>query len=91
WNPSAEQIFGYTADEMLGREAYGTIVAEDVRPQVEEVWKRLISGDESAHSVNDNLTKSGKTVTCEWYNTPVRDANNRIVGVISMVLDVTER
>ena len=91
WNPTAERIFGFSADEALGMAPYGTIVAEDVRPVVETVWKRILSGDISAHSVNENITKQGKTITCEWYNTPMISSSGEIVGVISMVQDISER
>jgi len=91
WNPAAETIFGFTAAEMMGKEPYGTIVAEDLRPVVEPVWQRIISGDKSAHSVNENITKQGKTITCEWYNTPMLDASGQLTGAISMVQDISQR
>lgn len=91
WNPTAERIFGYTADEMLGMEPYGTIVPEDVRTVVEPVWMRIMRGDHSAHSVNKNMTKHGKTITCEWFNTPMLNPAGEIVGAISMVQDISAR
>ena len=91
WNPTAERIFGFTAAEMMGKEPYGTIVPEDIRSIVEPVWQKIISGDKSAHSVNENITKQGKTIVCEWYNTPVLDASGEITGAISMVQDISQR
>jgi PAS domain S-box-containing protein len=91
WNPAAESIFGFTADEALGMEPYGTIVPEHVRPVVEPVWQKIMRGDRSAHSVNENITKQGQTITCEWYNTPMKSSSGAIVGAISMVQDISER
>jgi len=91
WNPTAENIFGFSAKEMMGREPYGTIVPEEVRSVVEPIWSRIMSGDKAAHSVNENVTRQGETITCEWYNTPMLDVSGRIVGAISMVQDVSER
>ena len=91
WNPAAESIFGFTADEALGMEPYGTIVPEYVRPVVEPVWQKIMRGDRSAHSVNENITKQGQTITCEWYNTPMKSSSGEIVGAISMVQDISER
>ena len=91
WNPAAEKIFGYTVDEALGMEPYGTIVPEDVRSVVEPIWERIMSGDKSAHSVNENITKQGKIITCEWYNTPMISSSGEILGAISMVQDISER
>ena len=76
---------------MIGRLPYGTILAEQERAEIESLWPKLMSGDTSAHSVNENLTKFGKIITCEWYNTPVRDASGAIIGVISMAQDVSDR
>ena len=37
------------------------------------------------------LTKDGRTISCEWYNTPLVDESGRVLGVASLVQDVTER
>ena len=42
-------------------------------------------------STNDNVTKDGRTISCEWYNTPLVDESGRVLGVASLVQDVTER
>ena len=91
WNPAAETVFGFSEQEMLGQEPYGTIVPEDVRPAVEPLWARMKGGDRSAHSLNDNVTKAGKIITCEWSNTPLTDLSGKVIGVLSMVQDVTDR
>ena len=91
WNPAAEAIFGFSEEEMTGRSPLDTIVAEELRGEMLTLWPRLMSGDTSAHSVNGNLTKAGKTIICEWYNTPVNDLSGEIIGVISMVQDVSDR
>jgi signal transduction histidine kinase len=35
--------------------------------------------------------KDGKAITCEWFNTPLRDAEGNVIGMLSMVHDVTEK
>ena len=37
------------------------------------------------------VTKNGRTITCEWFNTPLVDKNGEVIGVASMFEDVTER
>jgi PAS domain S-box-containing protein len=91
WNPAAEAIFGFSEEEMIGKGPYGTIVSEETQPEVEKVLNKLRKGDLAAHSLNKNITKTGKTITCEWYNTPVSDLSGNIIGTISMAQDVSER
>lgn len=91
WNPAAERIFGYTRAEALGRSAYELIVPPDVEERVRRIWKNLLDGDDSSHSINENVRRDGSRVTCEWFNTPLRDSRGRIHGVASMAMDVSER
>jgi PAS domain S-box-containing protein len=91
WNPAAERIFGFTKAEVLGRHAYDLIVPPDVIPAVDVIWNDLLKGDTSSHSINDNVRKDGSRLTCEWFNTPLRDPAGRVHGVASMVMDVSER
>jgi len=91
WNPAAERIFGYTKAEALGRHAAGLIVPEEVRPAVDQVWADLISQQGGVRSSNDNITKDGRLIHCEWYNTPLVDHRGTIMGVASLIQDVTEQ
>jgi PAS domain S-box-containing protein len=91
WNESAEKIFGYTRSEVLGKNAAGIIVPENIKEQVNEVWQELLSQAGGARSTNINITKSGNEILCEWYNTPLIDNNGRVIGVASLIEDVTKR
>jgi PAS domain S-box-containing protein len=91
WNPMAESIFGYPAHEAVGRSADKLIVPEEVRSHVAGVWRRLIAGDVTAHSENENITRDGRRIICSWYNTPLRSADGTVTGALSMVQDITER
>ncbi len=91
WNPAAERIFGWRAEEALGKHPYGFIVPAEAKPHVDRVWSKLLEGDESSYSLNANTRKDGKTITCEWFNTPMRNALGSVTGVLSMVHDVTEK
>ncbi|MGO9086870.1 MAG: PAS domain S-box protein [Candidatus Sulfotelmatobacter sp.] len=90
WNSSAEHLFGYSRDEALGKHA-SFIVPTQYRQHVEQVWQQLITRKGGSRSTNDNLTKDGRIITCEWYNTLLVDEAGRVLGVASFVQDVTER
>ena len=91
WNPGAERIFGYTADEARGRHPSEIILDGDSALPVDEVWAALLAGARDQKSINENVTKSGKTIMCEWHNTPLVDAGGQVIGVTSLCQDVTAR
>jgi PAS domain S-box-containing protein len=90
WNSAAEKMFGYTREEILGRVLFGSVVELPLAEGVQEVLQRLRAGDMEAHSVNENRTKDGRIIICEWFNTPLTDGEGRHVGTISLAQDVTE-
>jgi len=91
WNSAAERIFGYTRKQSRGRHAYELIVPEGARPAVDKIWEELLRGDTTSHSINMNRRRDGTTLTCEWFNTPLRSPDGTIAGVASMAMDVSER
>lgn len=91
WNPAAEQIFGYSKAEAVGKHAYKLVVPAEAVEAVDKVWANLLEGDTSSHSTNLNVRKDGSRLTCEWINTPLRDSAGNVRGVASMARDVTER
>lgn len=90
WNSSAERIFGYSAAEAAGRHA-SFIVAAEAKAAVDDVWSRLLARHGGERSTNTNVTKDGREILCEWYNTPLIMSDGKVIGVASLVEDVTER
>jgi nitrogen fixation negative regulator NifL len=92
WNHAAEEIFGWTSAEATGQHAYKIIVPPEAQPQVDRVWEDTVhAGNMASHSVNENCTKDGRRLTCEWRNTPWRDANGEICGCLSIVTDISAK
>ncbi len=90
WNPSAERIFGWTQSEAMGLHA-SFIIPESTQAEIEANWTELLANKKgSEKSGSENLKKDGEVIQCEWYNTVLVDSRNRVVGVASLVQDVTE-
>jgi len=91
WNPAAESIFGYRREEAVGRHAKELILTPEVFPFVDAVWRDLLGRSGGTYSNNDNLTRDGRVITCDWLNTPLVGGEGRVIGVVSLVRDVSER
>jgi len=90
WNSSAEKIFGYTKKEALGKHAT-FIIPDEVKPQVDDIWKNLQTRKGGYRSTNQNINKNNETLTLEWYNTPLFNDNGNFLGVSSLVDNITEQ
>ncbi len=90
WNPEAERIFGYAKADALGMEPFD-LCPESFRQEATEILDRIREGDMTSHSVNENLTKDGRTITCEWFNTPLTSEGGQFVGLLCLAQDITAR
>lgn len=89
WNPAAERIFGYSRQQALGRHAASLIAAERSCDTIATLWKRLLIDKHSAQVTIDNRTKDQRNIVCEWYYTPLVDAQGRVLTVMTLAQDVT--
>jgi PAS domain S-box-containing protein len=90
WNQAAEKIFGYTSQEMVGKLPHAITIA-DGKPFIEQLQRRLSSGEKIISGVNANITKDGRVIQCEWHNSALYGESNNFMGYLSMAQDVTER
>lgn len=91
WNRAAEHIFGYNKQEAVGRNGLDLIVAEQHKADIEKLIDDLKHERGGYYSINENTTKDGKTILCEWFNTTLIDDDGRVIGLASLVNDVSDR
>lgn len=91
WNKAAEHIFGYSAQEAIGKHAAELIVPEEIIPNINDIFQLLLDQKGGSRSTNDNITKFGKRITCDWYNTPLVNKDGHVSGVSSLIHDITEQ
>ena len=89
WNPAAEEIFGYSEKEVIGKHPYEIIVPPDMIPETDSVKHKLEKGSDRSHRAGENITKDGQRIYCSWLNTPIQDSEGEVISVLSMAQDVT--
>src|SRR2546428_4901551 len=79
WNPGAEQIYGYRAEEVIGR-PISILVPPDHTDELPTIFERLRSGERIDHYQTVRMHKDGKRITVSVTISPVRDERGQIVG-----------
>lgn len=93
WSAGAERIFGWSAQEAVGR-LIGKdlkLIYEEDESEVVEALDRLLRGEGSVGLKNYNYRKDGAIIECEWYNSVLFEEDGRASSVMSIALDVTRR
>lgn len=90
WNAGAEQMFGYTAKEAIGRSS-SFLAPENVPDEVPELLNKLARGQRIDHYETTRVNKDGKELHVSLAISPIRDANGKIIGASKVVRDVSDR
>jgi PAS domain S-box-containing protein len=90
WNRGAEQIFGYKAEEVIGKPV--TILIPADHPNEEpEILERIRCGERTDHYETIRMRKDGAPLNISLTVSPVRDSSGKIVGASKIARDITER
>src|SRR5580698_9096643 len=90
WNQSAEQLFGYKAEEAVGQHIT-LIVPSERRSEEEDILRRLARGERVDHFETERKRKDGATLEVSLTISPIRDAAGRVIGASKVARDITER
>ena len=89
WNPAAERIFGWSAEEMLGRGGLPLAPASK-RAEAEDLFARVRAGESMSDHETVRLHKDGTLVAVSVAAAPVRDPSGRVVGNMVAYPDLRE-
>jgi PAS domain S-box-containing protein len=88
WNNSAERIFGYTAEEMIGV-SITKIVPPDRLDEEPKILERLKRGERIDHFETKRLTKDGRLLDISLSISPVKNSKGVIIGASKIARDIT--
>jgi len=89
WNRGAESLFGYTADEIVGRDG-NLLVPPSLREEAHAAFRAVLAGGAAPPFETIRLKKGGAKVHVSVSDSPIRDTRGRIVGVSSAQRDITQ-
>lgn len=90
WNPGAERIYGYSAEEIL-QAPVSILIPPDHPDRAEEILDRIRRGERIEHYETVRLRKDGSRVDVSVTTSPIRDTEGKIVGASSITRDITRR
>jgi PAS domain S-box-containing protein len=90
WNEGAERIFGYSAEEILGKPIV-MLIPPDRRGEEPKILERLKRGERIDHYETVRVSKDGKALDISLTVSPIKDKNGKIIAASKVARDITER
>ena len=90
WNAGAERVFGYTADEAVGKNI-SLVIPPDRLGEEEQIIARLKAGERIEHFETERRHRDGRLLQVSLTISPIRDESGAVVGASKIARDVTER
>jgi PAS domain S-box-containing protein len=90
WNPAAHRIFGYTAEEAIGK-SIRMIIPLELQAEEDMVLAKIRAGERVDHYETIRQHKDGHRISISLTVSPIFDESGRVVGASKIARDVTER
>ncbi len=90
WNRGAERIFGYSAEEMIGR-SVSALAWPGREDEMPNMLGRIRGGERVEHFETIRRHKDGRQIAVSLTVSPIRDSSGRVVGASKIARDITER
>ncbi len=90
WNQGAQGMFGFTAEEVVGRHI-SYIVPVTHQKEIKEVLERVARGERLHHFQTKRLTKDGRLLDISMTVSPLYNRRGRVIGVSAISRDITEQ
>ncbi|MBI3440876.1 MAG: PAS domain S-box protein [Proteobacteria bacterium] len=90
WNAGAARLFGYTADEVVGKHI-SLIIPPDRLQEEAQIMEQVSSGKRVEHFDTVRVAKGGRPIQVSVAISPVRDTTGKVVGASKIARDISER
>jgi hypothetical protein len=90
WNRGAENIYGYTAEEIVGKHI-SLLTPPDRPDEISEILKKIARGESTEHYESVRVTKDGRHLNVSISVAPLRDAAGKIIGASAIARDITSQ
>ena len=90
WNKGAEQIYGYSAEEILGKNI-SILEPDNLKGEIKQLIEKIKQGKKIQHYETLRLKKDGTIINVSITLSPVFDASGKLVAISAIVRDITER
>ncbi|MES2618760.1 MAG: PAS domain S-box protein [Bacteroidota bacterium] len=90
WNRGAENIFGFSAAEIIGKNT-SIIIPNHLTKQDEEILNKIRSGLAVDHFETERIRKNGETISVSLMVSPIKDADGTIIGASKISRDITKQ
>lgn len=91
FNKAAEELTGYTADEVTGHSLFDLFIPFEEREAVKSIAIRLFAGESRVDFENHWITKKGEKRFIRWRNSILHDKNRKPVYAVATGIDITDR
>ncbi len=92
WNKGAEHIFGFTAEEMVGKTFHQLVPPElDADKELSRIQREVNEKGYMRHYVATRRTKDGRRITIDLSRTLVRESHGNPIGSVAIMRDITEQ
>jgi PAS domain S-box-containing protein len=90
WNDGAQRMFGYTAEEMIGKSIL-QIIPEELQYEEEDILRTLRGGGRVDHYETKRKKKSGQLVEVSVTISPMRNEQGQVIGASKIARDISDR
>jgi len=90
WNRAAELIYGYTAEEIIGKPV-SNLLAPDRPKEMDEILAKIRKGERVDHYETRRRRKDGTLIDVSLTVSPIHDSSGRLIGASSIARDISER